>query len=467
MKKYGLIAVLVALLGAGVWAWLYLRSNIDDMADSLPADLTMVGRWDLKRAMAEYGIEQEKVEQFVEELGETGIDYTIPGYVFAVQGYLGAIVPLDDDAAFENFLLKKSHPTQRQRGMKWSGIDGKWIIGYDENRAMIMGPALGAELDNLRNTIAQCMHQRKGDSGKKSPLYAILAQCEEPIAMAGSLQLLCNLPAIGETLKPLAELPINLTMGFHAEKKRLNLSLTLMSENANANKFFDQLDEAFRPINGSLVTSSPSRPFLHLEAGVNGERLLAILRENPDVCTKLLLANTLFDADLMLKNISGDLALSMPAMAWLKPAILLQVEMKSMDFLDNVVDWNDEFTQAAGVRFAPSSPSRGEVQFQKGWGYDIWKFNTLYYGTKDHTFRLSTKKEMAQADAHTDLLREGVHGSQMKGCRLYAQLNIGELMILSGQGCHSQQLVLKATDARHWFLELPDNIKIDLLNMFF
>ena len=111
MKKYGIIAVLVAAVAAaGVWGWSALTGRDDSMASSLPADVTMVGRVDLKTLVLDYGLDFADLKDLLFSANKdekTGIKFQTAAYVFASQGYFGGIVALEDDNDFEAFLKKQ------------------------------------------------------------------------------------------------------------------------------------------------------------------------------------------------------------------------------------------------------------------------------------------------------------------------------------------------------------------------
>ena len=96
MKKYGIIAVLVAAVAAaGVWGWSALTGRDDSMASSLPADVTLVGRVDLKTLVLDYGLDFADLKDllFSDDKDEkTGVKLQTAAYIFASQGYFGGIV---------------------------------------------------------------------------------------------------------------------------------------------------------------------------------------------------------------------------------------------------------------------------------------------------------------------------------------------------------------------------------------
>ena len=427
------------------------------MASSLPKDATLIMRINTKQALTDYGITwKEMTKAVLKGQNDTGIDPQRTGYFFAWNSYLGAVLPLKDDDDFEKYLLENHHTTQEQRGIKWSVIDGRLLVGYTDDRAVAMGPAMGAELDNLRNTVAQLLNQSDKESGSQSPLFARLQERTEPIALATDLQNLTAIPVVGEKIQKYLKQSIDVSAGLSVGKENTTLSMALSSDDAKTNQLFDALDETLQPLNGNLLKTAPKRQSFHLEMGLRGERLIELLRSIPEVRAKLLIANTIFDADLMLKNIDGDVAFSLPRITLIsKPSPIVQMEMKDASFIAHADEWNDELSQAAGVRFLPVNARQGRVETH------IW--SPIFYSVDENRLTLSDSQSMAWTTTYVDLGNEELE--RMKGYRLYANLNLGNILLFKGFVDRSQQVVLRASDARQWQLELPTSAINDIIKL--
>jgi len=96
-KKYGIMTALVAVVLAGLTYWM-LKDDRDELLSCLPKEVSMVGRVDLGALMAENDHDRSEVQDLVgkwlpfSEKDDSGIDFLSPLYVFASQGYLGAMV---------------------------------------------------------------------------------------------------------------------------------------------------------------------------------------------------------------------------------------------------------------------------------------------------------------------------------------------------------------------------------------
>ncbi len=452
MKKYGILAALVAVVVAGIVCWQLFKGRDDSMASSIPVDATMVGRLDLKTLVVDYGMDFADLKQMLSEDRETGIKYQTAAYVFASKGQLGAIVALSDEDEFQAMLEKQGCSIEEQRGMKWGVLNGNVLVGFDDDRAMLMGPAVGSEQEGLRNTIYACMKQKASESGKQERLYKILDKRKEPVAMVANFS---SLPA--DMLKPYTKylnIPLeqlDLTAGFIAEKERLTLKFGLQSDYAETNKQLDHLEDLLEEIDGDLNQTLPANALFSIVMGVDGEDLVERLRENKVSRTALLAANMVLDLDMILKSLDGDVALSVLNMDNDTPNVLFQAKLDNDKFMKKVGEWNDATSRSMGFSFYAQDNNQAVCMYNG---------TPIYFGTKDKRLLISDSEAMIRggnADAKWSL------ASEMKGKRLFATLDIAHLFpLLDKNGVtrfipllqHFERMNFSLRDARDVQVEL-------------
>ena len=417
MKKYGIIAIVVVAIAAiGIAGWKLIYGRDDSMASSLPADVTMIGRMDLKTMLVDYGLDLADLKELLASEGaeETGIKYQTAAYFFASQGHFGAIVALSDDDDFEAFLTKQGCTIEEQRGLKWSVIDGNALLAFNDDRAMLMGPAVGAEQDALRNTIAACMKQKASVSGKQSRLYKLLDKRDEPLALATNLQTVADAaPLKVQTPQGVSPEDVNLMAGFTAHKDRLTLSFALDTDNKAVEKQMKKMSEGVKPIKGALVQTTPPNPLFHMEMGIDGEDLIEMMRENNQLRTALLGINMVFDLDMILKAIDGDVALTCLDYADGTPSVLLQAQVENDKFMKKVTDWNDAATRAMGLSFYSQDEQNGVCLFH---GMPV------YFGTQKKRLSISNTESLVKADGYADVKTK--LESEVKGNLLYVTVSV-------------------------------------------
>lgn len=424
MKKFGIIVAVVAALGvAGFLGWKMWKGKGESMATSLPSDITAVGRVDLKQTILDYGVKFEDLKKVLfADNEETGIDFVTPAYLFSSEGMLGAIVGVSDEKDLEQFLTKKGNTVEEQRGLKWSTIDGNILVAFNDNRAMMMGPAVGSDLDNLRNKLAQCINQSESESGKNTDLYQRLMNRDEPISIstdAGQLPKDLLPEWLADLVKNVNLDELFLSAGLKVHDNRFTLSLGTQTEDATINGFQDRIDAIAKEVDASLLATAPSNSALHLEMALDGEKLLEMLRENKTIRTMLIMVNTLFDFDMIVKNIQGDMSLTVPKIDGHGDMnVLFQAQLKDDAFMKNVSGWNDVMTRIAGIKFNSTGDNRASVS---------WDGKNYFFATNNKRLSISNNQSLAYAEARNDL-KYNV-SDEMKGNLLFCSLSLDELDI--------------------------------------
>ena len=421
MKKLGIFLAIAAIAVAGVVGWKMWKGKGEIMASSLPQDITAVGRVDLKQVIMDYGVKFDDVKAALfSDNEDTGLDYVTPAYLFSSEGMLGGIVGVNKEKDLIAFLESKGNNVEEQRGLKWSTIGGNILLAFNDNRAMFMGPAVGGDLDNLRNKIAQCINQGEDESGMKTELYERLMKREEPISLStdGSMIPKDILPNwLAELLSGIDLHELGLSAGLKPHDNRFTLSLGTQTENATINKFQDRIDAIAKEVDASLLATAPSHSALHLEMALDGEKLLTYLRENKAIRTMLIMVNTLFDLDMIVKNIQGDISLTIPKLdGGADMDVLFQAQLKDDAFMQKVGGWNDVVARMAGLKFHDNGANRASVEYSG---------SNYFFASHNNRLTFSNNQNLAYAEARNDF-RYDV-SDEMKGNLLFCSLNLDEL----------------------------------------
>ena len=463
MKKYGIIAAIAAVCIAAFIGWKMFHGRGDAMATSLPKDITAVSRLDAKQLALDYGLSLEEIRKLLlmDKDQDMGVDLMTPAYLFASQGTLGAIIPLSDKGDFCELLESKGYTVEDQRGMKWSIINGNILMGIAKDRAMLMGPAVGSEQEQLRNLIYSCIDQSESESGKNTLIYKNLEKRDEPLALATSLD------AVPQTLLPnslnryLGDInleDLGLSAGLTAKKDRIILNLTPNSENAKIDKAIGMFDDILQPLDGSMLSSAPTNSMLHLELGLKGNKLLRLLRENKVIRTVLLMLNNVFDLDMILNSIDGAMAFSWPK---IESDPVLQVKLSDDKFMKNVASWNDAVSRAAGFQFYAQDDHRAMLTY---------KGQPFYFASNKDVLTISTSEAVANAMGQYDGTFK--FADEIKGQRLYANIDFSAITNKYMRNSDSykflnafQRLTISAKNSENLQFQLVLNDGVNLLDL--
>lgn len=454
MKKLVIALAAVLVVVVAIVGWLVMKGK-NDVASSLPLDVTMVARFDFPSLAVQYGMDGKDAGRIVKKLlwqsydDVDGVDYLSSSYVFASQGYFGAVVPLSDSSKFKDFIQQaRSCSFEQQRGISWAVVDYNMLMAVSDDRVMIMGPAVGQEQDALRNTIAACLKQKEKESGMQSALFHMLNSRQEPIALVTTYGALPEQAHVELLDNEIDLTSLYAAAGITLRKDRVDVFLSLSSNDPKINKFLDNLNEALQPTNGSLLVNAPTNPSLFIEAGINGDKLLAALRGIPSVRTKLLLANSIMDLDIMIRSIDGDVSFSLNDNVG-----LTQLQLKDARVLDNVSSWNDDISKAAGVYFEDRGGHKGSVRC---------KGHQFYYAADGKRVMLSRNDALVESTAHHDI--DYNWAEAMDGQHVFASLNLQE-SFLKVYLKQFERVSVSSLDIRQWNVELVTKDGLELLDM--
>lgn len=463
MKKYGIIAAIVAVCIAAFIGWKMFHGRGDAMASSLPKDITAVSRVDAKQLALDYGLSLDEIRKLLlsDNGKEMGVDLMTPAYLFASQGTLGAIIPLSDNDDFCKLLESKGYSVEDQRGMKWSILNGNLLMGIAKDRAMLMGPAVGSEQEQLRNVIYSCIDQSESESGKNSLLFKNLEKRDEPLALATSLEALPQTVLPSSLNRYLGDINLNdlgLSAGLMAKRDRVILNLTPNSENTKIDKAISQFDDILKPLDGSMLTAAPANSMLHFEIGLKGDKLLRTLRENKVIRTILLMLNNVFDLDMILNSIDGALAFTWPK---IEADPILQVKLSDDKFMQNVASWNDAISRAAGFQFYAQDKHRAMLTYNG---------KPFYFTSNNDMLTISTSEAMANSTGHHDIAYK--FADEVKGQRLYASIDFSKITNKYMRNSESykflnafQRLTISAKNSENLQFQLVLNDGVNLLDL--
>ncbi len=439
--------IAVVVVAAVVMLCVWLRPSSSNLLRHLPAESSMVGRIDLPALAQQESPLGNLLSGFVssDEVSQSGVDFGQSAYVFAVQNYFGCVVPLNDEQLFLKALNLEEGDVETSRGMKWGEAFARFLLCSDGDKAIIVGPVSFGDQDNLRNAVSQWMQQSDVQISKS--LQQTLEESSGEATLVCSPQ---NLPsAVGSLLQ---EADINLdkcllVASLSTSEEQLSLSLALTGDTKSLE---NGPLAACQPLDGTLAGAVTDHPLLFVEAGLNGKKLMEMLRRDPEMRTKLLGLNMVFDLDLIANSIDGDVSLTVPeATNQLLPDVLLQASISSDVFMQHVGEWNGGATESAGVQFLPYRDNLYKV---------IHEDVVAYFGTESHRLFISSQPALASAQPKgAKALPDGVRGSLFYACvdlqKACRQWSVLQLLPASLRNDYARiELVL--SDATHVSLTL-------------
>ncbi len=479
-KVYLLSAIGVTLVAMAV-TFVALRTSGDAYANALPADATAIARLDAKSFLNAAKLGPEDLIRLLrrslkKQSGDAdkpiGISMKRPVYAFAAaSGNFGVIAAVDDADDLTAY-LEEEHAAgfateiTRQRGYSWTVVAQQWLLAFDGQRALLMGPAVGAAQEQLRTEMARLLEQDKSDSGRQSVLFNELKKRDEPLTAMVSPELLPReARAFLRKYQVASRDDALLCLSLETEDNELELEADVLAMNDDTKAELKRINELLRPIKGSLIDHAHAENVAWLAMNVQGSDLLDALRSNASVRAALLVLNLTFDLDRIIRAVDGDLTLELADVSslFLGRADLSQLQglyitakVANTDFLSSASDWG-------GKLLGIQALSQSDFVLKLG-------PSSLYFGVEDKTFYLGSHQGLSTEQ--NDYLRQ--ERSDIKGTRFFATIAIPSLLQqlaaktpLPESLSHFERLNLAMEDAGEFKLTLTaprgTNIARDLL----
>ena len=424
-KLFLLSIVVIALVTVG--AYFVFHATSKAYLKALPRDIVALARLDVKEFLDDADFSQDEMRQLVKRLSASandpssfGFDFTSPLYGFASQdgyfGVLAAVAQADDVASWCERLRAEGHASEvsKQRGYSWVVLDQQWLMAFDEEKALAMGPAVGAAQDQLRTVIARLLEQDRDESGLESELYDVVSDAKSPMAAVVSSEILPE-----EVLQPMRAMNLaSAAQGMYlfslaANRNELDLDVEIIPANEDGEAELEYLNILLRPIHGALTEYAHEKNVLWMAANLKGESLLELLRSHLAIRTVLVALNFVIDADRILESVDGDIALEImdggSSLENIGGALTAQVA--NTDFLSGASKWGNKYVTVQALSSTEYSIAIPDMP--------------LFFSVQDNVFHLGSERSLpTQGNAY---LREESRG--IKGARFYATIDLRALSV--------------------------------------
>ena len=437
-----ILSSVVVLALAGVIAFWVLRGSSDGYLQALPKDATALVRLDFKAFVDDVDLSAtELIELYRKSLQQDnaeqlGIDVKSPIYAFTSSagslGLLAAVSNKDDFTSYLERLAEEGNASEiiHQRGYEWVAIDQQWLLAFDNKKALIMGPAVGSEQDQLRNEMARLLEQDQAESGLQSPLYTALKQKDEPLTVVLSPELVLEsgwakdsgIPQLLQALNVYSSEDALLLLALEADDNELQLDIDVLAKSEAVKEKMDRVEEFMRPIKGSLIDHTHADNVAWLTANIEGNKLLGLLRSNPSVRTSLVALNLVIDLDRIISAVDGDLAIELtnvtPAenerydinFSFDKLGVVAKVT--NSDFLSDATSWGSELLKWDVKKLGDSDYVLNITP------------TPLYFGVNHNIFYIGDQQGLI-TEKNEYLNKER---SDIKGSRFYASFAVSKML---------------------------------------
>lgn len=469
MQKRNWIIGLAAVAAVAVALVLWWCTRADDYRNALPAQPKALLLLNPMRLAESLGIDAGRARELWDfDPLDMGVDLTRESFAFMTRkDHLGMLIPLTDGDKMCEWLTKASHDglcdrLQERQGYQWTTLGMNWEVAVGRHAVLVMGPSLGAD-HVVRQEMMDCLRQSEVESGINSVLYGEAVLRDAPLVIASHLDLVPAqwLDALTFYLPEHANLSdINMVADLSWQTDCIRMNAEFHSEHEEINKALSALSLMGQPIEGDYADYVPDDALLWCCLNLDGETFLQQLRKHPMVRNLLLGLNMGVDADLMVKSIDGDMAITLNSLAdpWNHDYLLL-AHLDNKDFLAESDYWEQS--------------SQGKHDFTvRRVGEDCfcirYQDSPAFFGVKDETlFVAPVKPEALLHDTRkTQVLSRW--SDQLEESRFFLWMNVGKLLdrqlqeLLSQAGLHRLGKLLDKADEAVLYSTAPSRVTLEL-----
>lgn len=394
MKKQwiiGIAVLLIVILGG----WFFWPKNQISHIRVIPADVTALAELDIASFMQESDLTEEKVKAMLPEnvdLLNSGLDLQKNAYAFVdATGMNGCLFAVEDVDLLKKFLAQNGDkmgiaPIEEQQGYFWSMIGNSFVLGFDSEVLMIMGPTVVSAQAELRQQMLGYLKQDKKESVLQAPLFKKLQDQKGLFRAVASLEMFPEYYKIFQNLGLPEHVDFSkmlMAVSMDSEKGKIVFRAGVIAEDKALAQKMKALDDLSGQINGDFIESVNPATTLWMGGNLKGDKLMKLLREMPTLRLYLMAMNHVMDVENMIRKIDGDVALSVTMKQ--EPVIQMQAHMSDFSFMDDVDYW------------IASANRSGAYQFERI-DEDLYRIGNvarqdLYFGLKDKNILFTTSKE--------------------------------------------------------------------------
>lgn len=421
-QKYFLYSIPVIIVAAVAAYFIFSRSS-DAYLKMLPKDATALARFDVRELIDDADLSATDLYRLVTTSNDTpesaplGIDMQRPIYAFVTgsgnMGLAAAVSDIDDLHQRLDDMQARGKASERsqQRGYEWVVLDGQWLMAFDSEKALAMGPAVGAAQDALRAEMATLLAQKRKDSAAETQLFAILQDSDEPLAAVVAPEII---PSEGRKalyhlgIRSQSDALLLLTLGTDGNELELNAKILAQTDGVKEKML--QLNKALRPLTAKNIENTHANNVAWMAMNIEGKSIVTFLRSRTSTRTALIALNIILDLDQILQAIDGDIALELMSPVSVARGLnlsdiqdfCLTAELSNTDFMRFSSRWGNDYIRVNALSTDDLSIHISDAE--------------LFFGAKDkHLYFSNAQGLPAEGNAY---LRE--QRDDIDDCRFYA-----------------------------------------------
>lgn len=279
----------------------------------------------------------------MKNLDESGIDFTQKIYLFtSPDGNLGICAKVDNADKISTMLQRMGSESASFRDAFFSTIRDSWMVGYNKQSLLIMGPIPLTKQEEAKATIAKYLQQDEEESILASPIYQVLDSLDSPMTLVAQAQALPDkiiAPLMLGAPKDATTTDVLIAAKMKVEKGCWYVEGSPFSWNKRINQTIQESKKIYRPIQGKYIEAMPDTALFGMFVNVDGKQFLPILQNNKSLQVLLTGINQAIDLDNIIRSVNGDMSVVIPQYEQQNISISMAAQLAHSKWLADVDYW--------------------------------------------------------------------------------------------------------------------------------
>ncbi len=297
-------------------AGLVVAVDLEDVVEGSGFTDSAFGKGMLAAAVNSLGGEgQTGLKAVVNDPSLMGIDFDAPAYLFRRGSVTGIAMKVEDESLTEAFIsdgtLKSFFSkVEKHDGLSWTTFDDAICVVWSDNTLLAVNSDGSSRLALEKLALSYMKQDEKNafvstEKYKKMTVFGddddimLYADASLMPAFIAEMTKEMGLPAAGST-------GLELVASADFDDGEIEIKTRISSEDAKIQAILDENLNAMKPISGTYEDMIPEGCAAWMCMGMDGEKMLKMLKRMPAVKEFLIGANMGVDADKMIRTIDGD-----------------------------------------------------------------------------------------------------------------------------------------------------------------
>lgn len=316
------------------------------------------------------GKDMKSVKEYIDDPMKTGIDLSMPIYVFMVgEETAGMTMKVNDEGDVKDFLLLLQKQGLASKPVEKDGLMCGTLIddisyAYDSKSFLLLASLNGKGTSATNRMTHELMSIKEDDSFVSTEAFSCMNEEDDDVVTYTNGKLGKDiLSYVLEAFVP-AEIDmrdLDAIMCLNFENGQALFKAKAWGKTDKAQALLDEADKNFGTIDGKYIDRVSANTLVWIGTNIKGEWALSKLKENQSAKEMLFMLGRAVDIEQMLRAVDGDVAIELQSEGGnveKLPEYVMYASLKNSDFLKDVDDW-----KASMKDFGITMNNRGDNQY--------------------------------------------------------------------------------------------------------